>query len=454
MPTFIRRSRFALSREQLFAWHERAGAFERLSPPWAPATVLERHGTIHDGDWVTLRTPAGPLHTTWTMRHEGFEPGRQFRDVMLRGPFARWAHTHRVERADDGGSVLHDEIDWELPAAPLGRLIAGRFAERELARVFRYRHALMANDFARHALLGPKPLTIAITGASGMIGTALTHLITTGGHTVRAIGRSAKQPSDIAWDPARNTLDARALEGVDAVVHLAGASVADRWTPEHQRAIRESRVQGTALLARTLAALDRKPAVLVSASAIGIYGDRGDAWLDETSTPGSGFLADVGREWESSADPARAAGIRVVHPRLGLVLTPLGGLLGKLLPIFQLGGGGEIGAGTHWQSWVALDDVLGALCFAIGNAQLHGAVNVVAPNPVTNAQFTEALGLVLARPTFMTVPPFALRLAFGSEMTREVFLASQRVRPGALSAAGYPFDFTDLEPALRFLLGK
>jgi uncharacterized protein (TIGR01777 family) len=454
MPLFVQRSRFALSREQLFAWHERAGAFERLSPPWAPAQVIARTGSIHDGDIITLRTPAGPFHTTWTMRHEGFEPGRQFTDRMVSGPFARWAHTHRVEDAEGGGSVLQDEIDWELPFAPFGRWVAGGFSERTLARVFRYRHALMANDFARHALLGPKPLTIAITGASGLIGTALTHLLTTGGHTVRAITRTAKQPGDIAWDPSHNKLDARALEGVDAVVHLAGASVADKWTPEHQRAIRDSRVQGTTLIARTLAALDRKPTVLVSASAIGIYGDRGDEWLDENSRPGTGFLADVAREWESSADPAITAGIRVVHPRIGLVLTPLGSLLGKLLPIFQMGGGGKIGSGAHWQSWITLDDVLGALCFAIGNANLHGAVNVVAPNPVTNAEFTRVLGQVLSRPAFVTVPPFALRFAFGDNMTREVFLASQRVRPTALQKAGFSFDFTDLEPALRYLLGK
>ncbi len=454
MPLFVKRSHFALDREQLFAWHERAGAFERLSPPWAPAVVLERHGTIHDGDTITLRAQAGPIGTTWRMRHEGFVAGRQFRDVMQRGPFARWAHTHRVDDAPDGGSILHDEVDWELPFAPFGRWIAGRFATAELARVFRYRHALMTNDLARHALLGSRPLTIAVTGASGMIGTALTHLLTTGGHTVRAIGRRVHAPGDIAWDPARGVLDPRALEGVDAVVHLAGASVADRWTPEHQRAIRDSRVQGTTLLARTLAQLERKPAVLVSTSAIGIYGDRGDAWLDETSTPGVGFLADVARVWESSADPAIAAGIRVVHPRIGLVLTPLGGLLGKLLPIFRLGGGGKIGAGTHWQSWITIDDVLGAICLAIGTRDLHGAVNVVAPNPVTNAEFTDTLARVLARPAFMTVPAFALRFAFGDTMTREVFLASQRVRPAALTAAGFRFDHTELEPALRYLLGR
>ena len=421
MPTFVKRTAFPVTREQRFAWPERVGA---------------------------------PIPTTWEVEHRDFVAGLSFRDVLVRGPFARWEHTHRAEEGAHGGSGLHDEVEWELPLAPFGGVVAGTFAARELERVFRYRHTLMANDLKRHALLGTKPLTVAITGASGLIGTALTHLLTTGGHTVRAIGRRVRTPTDIAWDPARGTLEAHALDGVDAVVHLAGASVADRWTSAHKQAIRDSRVQGTALLARTLAQLERTPRVLVSASAIGLYGDRGDAWVDETSAVGTGFLADVAHAWESSADPARAAGIRVVHPRIGLVLTPLGGLLGKLLPIFTLGGGGKIGRGAHWQSWIAIDDVLGALCAAIGDDTMQGAVNVVAPNPVTNAEFTETLARVLSRPSFATVPTFALTLAFGAEMTREVFLASTRVRPGVLQEHRFAFDFETLEPALRYLLGR
>ena len=453
MPTHVERSIFPVSREQLFAWHERAGAFERLSPPWAPATVLSRTGGIRDGDRVVLRA-GGPVSTTWEVEHRDFIAGSQFRDVLVRGPFAKWEHVHRMEDAPGGTSVLHDEVDWELPAGSLGAFAAGPFAAREIARIFRYRHALMMNDFRRHALLGTTPLTIAIAGASGLLGTALSSLLTSGGHSVRAIGRTVRRAGDIAWNPAAGTLDPRALEGVDAVVQLAGASVADRWTPAQQRAIRESRVQGTSLLARTLAQLERKPRVLVSASAIGIYGDRGSDWLEESSTTGTGFLAGVAREWESAAEPARAAGIRVVHPRIGLVLTPLGGLLGKLVPIFRLGGGGKVGSGAQWQSWIAIDDVLGAICAAIGSEQLRGPVNVVAPTPVTNAEFTDTLARVLARPAVMTVPPFALRLAFGDAMTREVLLASQRVRPAVLAGTGFAFDFETLEPALRFLLGR
>ena len=281
-------------------------------------------------------------------------------------------------------------------------------------------------------------MRIAVTGASGLVGTALCRSLAARGDTVLPMGRP---------------YDTRVLHGVDAVVHLAGASISDRWSEAHKRAILDSRVQGTTLIARTLAQLDRKPRVLVSASAVGWYGDRGDEVLDETSGPGRGFLADVTRVWEASADAARDAGIRVVHPRTGLVLTPLGGLLARLLPIFRIGAGGRIGNGTQWMSWIALTDAVRALEQIIDADALHGPVNMVAPTPVTNAEFTRVLGDVLHRPTLATVPPFALRLAFGAQMTEELFLASQRAVPRVLERSGFAFTLPAMEAALRFELG-
>ena len=281
-------------------------------------------------------------------------------------------------------------------------------------------------------------MRIAVTGASGLVGTALCRSLAARGDTVLPMGRP---------------YDTRVLDGVDTVVHLAGASISDRWSEAHKRAILDSRVQGTTLIARTLAQLDRKPRVLVSASAVGWYGDRGDEVLDETSGPGRGFLADVTRVWEASADAARDAGIRVVHPRTGLVLTPLGGLLARLLPIFRIGAGGRIGNGTQWMSWIALTDAVRALEQIIDTDALHGPVNMVAPTPVTNAEFTRVLGDVLHRPTLATVPPFALRLAFGAQMTEELFLASQRAVPRVLERSGFAFTLPAMEAALRFELG-
>lgn len=291
-------------------------------------------------------------------------------------------------------------------------------------------------------------MQVAITGATGFIGTPLVERLRAGGHTVLTIGRakgSGERP-DIEWD-AKAHLDPTRLEGIDAVVHLAGENLAQRWTDDAKRAIRASRVDGTTLLARTLAGLTRKPSVLVSMSAIGIYGDRGDETIDERSAPGRGFLADVAQAWEASADAARAAGIRVVHPRLGVVLHPDGGALGKMLPIFSLGIGGTIASGKQWMSWISRTDVLRALEFLL-TAPVEGPVNLTAPAPVTNAQFTDVLGKVLHRPTVAPVPAFAIKLLYG-EMGEATVLEGQRVIPAELERAGFAFTHPALEGALR-----
>lgn len=443
---------------ELFAWHERPGAFERLNPPWAPVRVVARQGGIRDGARVTVRVPiAGPIGIDWTLEHRDFIEGRQFRDVQVQGPFARWEHTHGIAADGPDASVLTDRIVYEAPMRWAGGALVDSAIATMLTQLFAYRHALTHGDLQRHAAAGGPRLRIAITGASGFIGTALDAFLQTGGHAVQRLVRgrpdATRAHPDIAWDPARGTIDAEALEGVDVVVHLAGASVAERWTPAHRRAILESRVAGTTLLARTLAGLTRKPAVFVSTSAVGFYGDRGDTLLDETSTPGQGYLTEVATAWEEAADPARAAGIRVVHPRIGVVLGAAGGALAKQLPIFQLGLGGPLGAGRHWLPWIALDDLLGAMLHVI-TRPLTGAVNFVGPAPVTNAEFTRVLGRVLHRPAIAPVPPVALRLAFGREMADAVLLSSTRAVPRALEGSGFAFRHPTLEQALRFELGR
>jgi uncharacterized protein (TIGR01777 family) len=390
------------------------------------------------------------------VEHVDYRAGVQFRDVLRRGPFAAWDHLHAFAADGPTRSVLTDRITYRLPGGVAGRVVGGGFAAATLERTFRYRHAVTAHDLLRHARVADRgALRIAITGASGFIGSALAHFLSTGGHTVLRIGRGAVRPGvvDVSWDPARGLLDAKALEGVDAVIHLAGASVAERWTPSHRTAILESRVQGTALLARTLAALDRRPRVLLSGSAIGIYGDRGDDVLDESSAAGAGYLADVVRAWEGATEPAEAAGIRTVHLRTGVVLGAAGGALAAQLPIFRLGGGGPIAGGRHWLSAIALDDEIGAIHWALFDDGLSGAVNLVGPTPVTNAEFTRALGRVLRRPAIAPVPRFALELLFGAEMTREVLLSSQRVVPRRLLERGFAFGHPTVEAMLGFELG-
>jgi hypothetical protein len=298
-------------------------------------------------------------------------------------------------------------------------------------------------------------MKVVISGASGLIGTALRARMTRAGHRIVTLVRRAPPPEEgeavIRWDPAAGSIDGAALEGCDAIVHLAGENVFGRWTVAKQRRIRESRVLGTRLVSEAIAGLARRPRVLLAASAIGYYGDRGAEELNEESSAGDDFLARVARDWEGAAAPAARAGVRVVHLRFGVVLTPAGGALARMLPAFRLGLGGPVGSGAQYLSWIALDDVLGAIAHVLATDGLAGPVNVTAPHPVTHLEFVRTLGRVLRRPAALPVPGLALQLLFGAEAAA-MLQSGQRVLPGRLLAAGFRFQFADLEPALRHLL--
>ncbi len=298
-------------------------------------------------------------------------------------------------------------------------------------------------------------MKVLVSGSSGLIGSALLPFLTARDHTVHRLVRSARPSQvDVAWDPSAARIDATRLSGIDAAVHLAGESIAGgRWTAQRKARIRDSRVEGTRLLAEALGQSPQPPKVLVCASAVGFYGDRGSEQVDEESASGEGFLAEVCREWEAAAAPAAARGIRVVHLRIGVVLSAAGGALATMLTPFRLGLGGVVGSGDQYMSWIALDDVVGAIYHALITQALSGPVNAVAPTPVTNREFTKTLGRVLSRPTLLPIPAFAARLAFG-EMADELLLSSTRVAPTKLQATGYRFRFPELEGALRHLLGK
>jgi len=297
------------------------------------------------------------------------------------------------------------------------------------------------------------PINIAVTGATGLIGAALIERLRAHGHTVRRLVHSPKdaREDDVVWDAERTELPAGALDGVQAVVNLAGAPIARRWTAERKDAIRDSRVAGTGRLARAIAAMEQKPRVLVNGSAVGYYGDRGDEVLSESSAPGRDFLASVCVEWERATTPAADAGVRVVLVRTGVVLSKSGGALAKMLPPFRLGMGGPIGSGEQWMSWIALEDHLHAMEHCLFVDSVRGAVNLVAPNPVRNAHFATTLGRVLSRPALIPVPEVALTLMYG-EMARETILASQRALPDALAASGFDFKHPTVEGAIRAAL--
>lgn len=293
-----------------------------------------------------------------------------------------------------------------------------------------------------------------MSGASGLIGRALAATLRSQGWQVHPLHRGPTAPAAaIAWDPPAGLVDAQALDGMDAVINLAGEPIDHRWTAERKRRIRDSRIGGTTLLARTLATLARPPRVLLSASAIGIYGDRGDELLDESSAVGMDWLARTVAEWEAATQPAAAVGTRVVLLRTGIVLSADGAALARMLPFFRLGLGGPLGSGRQWMSWIALADVVRAVCYLLDETRIVGAVNLTAPNAVRNDEFSDVLGRVLRRPAMVPVPTLALELMFG-EMARATILASQRVEPAVLRAAGFAFQFDTLEAALRDVLAR
>ncbi|HET7111922.1 MAG TPA: TIGR01777 family oxidoreductase [Gemmatimonadales bacterium] len=437
------------SADAIYAWHDRPGALERLMPPWKEATVVQRTGGLADGARTVLSVPLGPFRVRWVARHRNNVPGRQFVDEMVSGPLAHWVHLHKMLPVSDTMSSLHDRVEFAPPLGPVGS-VANPWLRRQVERMLRYRHEILRDEFAQG--MPAEPLTVAVTGATGFIGSHLVRALTTAGHSVRRIVRHDPAAGDIVWDPARGELDPRQLDGVQAVIHLAGASISRRWTQQHKRRIRESRIASTTLLARTLARLAPRPAVLVSISAVGYYGHRGDAVLDEKAAPGTDFLADVSQGWEASADPARDAGIRVVHPRLGIVLSSAGGALPLLALPVRLGVGGRLGSGEQWMSWVTLDDVLGVLRHAIEHEDLAGPVNVVG-RPERNRDFIATLARVLHRPSALPVPAFAIRAVAG-EMADALVLASQRVEAAALGTSSYRMRYPELEGALRHVLGR
>lgn len=432
----------------------RIGALERLTPPWSAITVTWGDEHVREGSRRELLVPAGPFKTKWLARHHSVIEGKQFIDEQDAGPFRKWVHLHLCTDQNGGVSELEDRIDYEYPLGSLGKLFGKSQVDKMLNTAFPWRHERTWIDLSRHAEFAARPrLKVAISGASGLIGSHLRHFLTTGGHEVLVLERKRGNASTVYWDPAKGEIESGKLEGVDAVVHLAGRNIAaGRWTDQARREILDSRVLGTRLLAETLARLKTPPKVLISASAVGYYA-ASDASVSETGEPGNTFLAEVVRAWEAAADPARTAGIRVVHPRIGNVISGWGGVLGKLLPIFKLGLGGRLGNGRQMMSWIQLDDLIAILYRMMYDDALSGPVNATTSKPVSNQEFTSLLGRVLKRPTLAFVPEIAVNTVFG-QMGRELLLSGIDAQPAVLNKSGFVPWFGDLEGALRFETGR
>ncbi len=455
LTQFVNRSKMPGGADSAFLWHTRPGALQRLTPPWESVQILSSDNEIRDGSVVSLRTRIGPLAVDWQVRHQDLRPGKQFRDVQIHGPFAHWSHLHRFMAEGPDAFQMEDVIDYAPPGGPLGRRVFGPMINARLERLFRYRHTILAHDLAVHRRYPGPPLRILVTGARGLIGSALIPFLSAAGHSVVSLARTEAggTSSPPFWNPEANQIDLRSVGDLDAVIHLAGESIAQRWSAKTKRKIRASRIGGTRLLCDALRQLSKPPRTLLCASALGYYGDCGDTPVDERQGPGHGFLAEVARDWEAATAPALEAGMRVVHLRSGVVLSGRNGALARLLPAFQCGAGGPVGGGRMYWSWICLEDLLAAIHHTLTRDSIRGPVNVASPNPVTNREFSQVLGHVLHRPAILPLPRIAVKAILG-EMGQTVLLTSCRAQPGQLMASGFDFCFGNLETALRHVLGR
>ena len=442
-----------VSVEEAFAYHDRPGALERLIPPWESVAIEQTDGSLAVGSRVVIKTPLFGFPLRWVAEHTEYEPPRRFADTQVSGPFAAWYHRHLFEPQGTHYSVLTDEIEYRLPLGIAGRVFGGGKALRTIEAMFAYRHRVTRDDLSLRADYESPSLSVAVSGSNGLVGKQLSALLTLLGHRVFPITRSprAELPEAIAaWE---SDSEAARLSEMDVVVHLAGKSIAaGRWNEAAKREIRDSRVSKTRALCDALARLERKPKVLVCASATGIYGDRGEEALDETAAPGDDFLAEVATAWEEACQPARDAGIRVVNARLGMVLSPRDHALKKMLLPAKFFGG-ALGSGKQWWNWIALEDAIGAIYHAMQTDSVVGPVNVVSPQPIRNRDFAAVLANVVGRVALFPAPAFGMRMAMG-EMADALLLASTRAIPRRLQESDYRFRFTDLSEALRFYLGR
>jgi uncharacterized protein len=453
--TFVFTSHFPCSAHDLYTWHSRAGALERLIPPWEKTAVVSRQGGIAPGGRVEMRMHLGPIPYRWIAHHVEDKPGLMFRDIQKKGPFSSWSHSH-IFTDTAGGAFLEDRVEFSLPFHHFLPGFPKRHVHQILQRVFRYRHATLREDILLHQFCSRTPLRILVTGASGVLGRALVPFLTTGGHRVWTLVRRCPDPEkqEIQWDPMAGTIDSHALPELDAVIHLAGEYIGlNRWTAEKKQRVIDSRTLGTSLLASIIAAMPVPPRVFLSASAVGFYGNSQQRCLDEGAAAGEDFISHVCHLWEKAAAPAEAAGIRTVLMRIGVVLTPKGGALQQLLRTAPCGFFRRFGHGRQYVSWIGIDDTIGAMLHCLTCADLRGPVNIAAPTPVTNMELMQILSTVLHRPLLPPIPAKVLRTIYG-QMASEILLSGCDVSAAKLTASGYRFRHSTLEGLLRRQLSR
>ncbi|OQY53046.1 MAG: TIGR01777 family protein [Desulfobacteraceae bacterium 4572_89] len=457
----------------MFEWHAREGAILRLTPPWSPLKLISRTGIgIEKGVQVKFRMDLFKIPMTWEAEHIEYQENTMFKDHQTKGPFAKWEHTHLFHdqgRNDQGkngqgkkSSVMEDQVAFKLPLGFLSLPFYG-YVLKELARVFDYRHRVLKYDLEHRLENNSEPgagkarkQRILISGASGSIGSILVPFLRTCGHeVVRLVRKSSNLENDeLFWDPYNNILDMEKAGSIDAVINLNGADISrGRWSMKKRQLIVDSRVKPTMVLVEKMKQMAVPPSVFISSSAIGLYGEGQNRVLTEKDPKGDSFISRVCDQWEKASFDAQKAGIRTIQLRIGVVLTPSGGALKRMLLPFSLGLGTRLSKGSQYMSWISMDDALGGILHILKNQDVEGAVNLTAPNPVTNKMFTKILGRVMSRPAPFVLPRW-MAIGLWGDMGKETLLTSARVIPEKLLKSGFSFEHNKIEPALKDMLGR
>lgn len=454
---YTKKIRINTSVEKLFAWHEGKGAVLRLTPPWVPLKITARSGDgIQKGTRLSFRIKLFKIPMTWESEHIDYKENRFFKDRQIKGPFSKWEHSHVFKPDGVHGSIMEDKIEFQLPLGILNGLFYG-FVMNEFKRIFTYRHRVLKYDLENYADLPGRKKRILISGAGGLIGSALVPFLRTCGHEVIRLVRKKKEllEDELFWDPYAGILDLGRAGDIDAVINLNGVNITDRrWTEKRKKLILDSRIIPTRLLAEKTAGLYHVPDVFLSASAIGFYGKTGDRIVTEKDSMGDCFLSSVCRQWEdASVSALKRTGIRCVNLRTGVVLTPAGGALAKMVLPFRTGFGAQISHGRQYMSWISIDDALSGILHILNHDKIEGPVNLTGPCPVTNREFSQTLSRVFSKKLFLFVPESMANILWG-EMGKETLLASTRVMPEKLLNSGFHFQHKTLLPALKDLLGR
>ena len=441
----------------VFAYHERFAALQRLIPPWESVRVISNNGSIQNGDSKTIRMNLGPFKIIWEARHQDYQANRQFVDVQVKGPLKYWKHTHSFRSIDINQTNLKDTVQLELPFGVFWRNWVYPKVLKKLNRLFTYRHVITQNDLKDWMQLKSFPVSkVAITGGNGLIGSELAVFLQAQGHEVVILSRSGKSNvfgvRGVNWDPDKQFIDSKSLGDVDCWIHLAGENVAKgRWTKTRIKRLRDSRVKSTKFLVEYILKQKNLPKVFITASGTGYYPSSPEV-MTEDAVKGEGILAGICSDWEDASTPLIGTSIRRVVLRTGIVLSKKGGTLEKLLPSFNLGVGGPIGSGKQIWSWIAMEDLLRIYNLAAKDPKIEGTYNAVAPIASTNKEFADVIGSALRRPTLVRTPSWIVKLVLG-RMADEAILASQNIVPKRLNESGFNFNFQDLELAVSHCLG-